>query len=182
MDRFIERFDITNFGRLISDATNKIFISIPNVHGELAKELLEAKQRISNIKIVVDCSEDSFRNGYGRADSIECLEAAGIEIFESQKNRVSFIICDEKGYFIFPESRIFVHGDVGNNAVKMDPISQLHLISYFFSSENQTEVIVVAINMFRLDFCNEVMHLDGDDPFSFAPSLSAWSFQGVTDG
>jgi len=140
MDRFIERLDSTIFGRLINDATNKIFISIPNVHPEVAKELLEAKQRFSNIKIVVDCSENSFRNGYGDAESIESLKAAGIDIFESQKNRVSFIICDEKGYFIFPESRIFAHDDVGNNAVKMDPITQLHLISYFFSSENTTEI------------------------------------------
>ena len=135
MDRFIEKFDTTNFSRLISNASDKIFVSIPNVHEEITQVLLKAKETVSNIKIVVDCSEDSFRNGYGSAESIDKLKAAGIGIFESNKNRVSFIICDEKGYFIFPESRIFVHDDVGNNAVKIDPITLIHLISYFFPPE-----------------------------------------------
>ncbi len=135
MDRFIEKFDTTNFSRLIGNASDRIFVSIPNVHEEITQVLLKAKETVSNIKIVVDCSEDSFRNVYGSAESIDKLKAAGIRIFESNKNRVSFIICDEKGYFIFPESRIFVHDDVGNNAVKIDPITQIHLISYFFPSE-----------------------------------------------
>jgi len=140
MDRFIESIDVSNFGCLINAAKNNIFISIPNVHEELSTELLNAKKRVSNIKVIVDCSENSFRNGYGNANAVDRLREAGIEVLESQNNRFSFIISDEKGYFVFLESRIFAHEDVGNNAVKMDPITRLHLISYFFSSENPDEV------------------------------------------
>jgi len=131
-EKFINIFDPLMLKEIISSAEERIYLSLPNIHIEFAKELIEANSKISDIRIVIDVSENNFRNGYGDIDAIEKLRTNNIIIFESPKNRVSFIICDNKGYFIFPESRIFAYDDVGNNAVKMDPLTQLHLVEYFF--------------------------------------------------
>jgi len=99
---------------MIRAAKDRIFISITNVHEEIAQELIKGMGNVSDIRVVVDCSENSFRNGYGSADAIDLLKSAGVTTYESRKNRVSFIICDGIGYFIFPESRIFAHDSISS--------------------------------------------------------------------
>ena len=135
--KFIEKIDPEYLDNLISESVHRLYISLPNIHQELADALIKAKSRIDDIRIVIDIAESSFRNGYGNVDAIEKLRNHPIDILVCPKNRVSFIICDDDGFFLFPESRIFSYEDIGNNAVKMDPLTQLHLIEYFFSSNTE---------------------------------------------
>ena len=132
---FIEKLDTQRFNELISSASERLYISLPNIHEELADVLLKAKTEIKDIRITLDNSEDNFRNGYGNIDAVYKLKEGGICVFDSPKNRVSFIVFDDEAYFIFPESRIFAYDDIGDNAVKIDPITKLHLIECFFPTE-----------------------------------------------
>ena len=131
-NKFIEKIDPQRFNDLISAAKQRIYLSLPNIHEEFADALLKAKSTVEDISITLDISESNFRNGYGNIEAIDKLKKGGISIFESPQNMVSFFICDDNAYFIFPESRIFAYDDIGNNAVKMDPLTQVHLIEYFF--------------------------------------------------
>lgn len=131
-NKFIEKIDPQRFNDLISAARQRIYLSLPNIHQEFADALLKAKSTVEDISITLDISESNFRNGYGNIDAIDKLKKGGISIFESPQSMVSFFICDDNAYFIFPESRIFAYDDIGNNAVKMDPLTQVHLIEYFF--------------------------------------------------
>ena len=40
----------------------------------------------------------------GNVGAIDKLRRDNVNIFVSPKNRVSFIICDDDGYFIFPKA------------------------------------------------------------------------------
>ena len=131
---FIETIDTARFEDIISSACERIYLSLPNIHEELAKELLKAKENIDDIRVVLDNSEGTIRNGYGNIDATDSLKSGGVDVFNSPKNRVSFIVYDDEAFFIFPESRIFAYDDIGCNAVKMDPMTQIHLIEYFFPS------------------------------------------------
>lgn len=130
--KFIRVIDPQSFYELIKTATQRIFVSLPNIHEEFAESILTAKAHVRDIRITIDVSESNYRNGYGNINAVEKLKQNGVAIFECSKNRISFVICDEEAYFIFPESRIFAYDDIGSNAVKMDPLTQVHLIEYFF--------------------------------------------------
>ncbi len=132
MLKFIETITPHRFDEMICSAKERIYLSLPNIHEEFAKTLINAKSTVDDIRIAIDISENNFRHGYGSIDAVEMLKTHGIKIFECCKNRVAFVICDEDAYFIFPESRIFAFEDIGSNAVKMDPFTQVHLIEYFF--------------------------------------------------
>src|SRR5687767_13897788 len=92
----------------ISEATTAIYLTLPSVDEELADLLVTLKRdKKVSIKVCVDNSEDAIRNGYGEAKGIDSLISNEIVIRESRGNRVSFIIIDNFGFIIFPESRIF---------------------------------------------------------------------------
>lgn len=105
--KFIRVIDPQSFDKLIEAATERIFISLPNIHEEFADSLLKAKTHVKDIRVTIDVSENNYRNGYGSINATEILKQNGVVIFECSKNRISFIICDDEAYFIFPESRIF---------------------------------------------------------------------------
>lgn len=117
---------------LILQAKHRVYVSLPGIHEELAHALVEAAKRGSEVRVVLDCSEESVRNGYGDLPAIEALRAAGITVYHFPKNLISFLICDERGYLIFPESRIFALDDTGTNAVELDRVTLLRLVSSFF--------------------------------------------------
>ncbi len=117
---------------LILQARYRVYVSLPGIHEELAHALVEAAKRGSEVRVVLDCSEESVRNGYGDLPAIEALRAAGITVYDFPKNLISFLISDERGYLIFPESRIFALDDTGTNAVELDRMTLLRLVSTFF--------------------------------------------------
>lgn len=92
----------------INEAKESIHIALPSIDEELSECLitLHPDKKIT-IKICVDNTENTIRNGYGETHDIEKLLQAKIEVKQLNGNRVSFILIDKKGYFIFPESRIF---------------------------------------------------------------------------
>jgi hypothetical protein len=131
--------DITDY---ISNTKDILIISLPNIYEELCESIISFKKKnnIKNTKIIIDNSEGNYRNGFGEIKAIEKLKKEGIEIYELKGNLVSFIIFDDLGYYLFPQSRIFSgEEDLTSNAVLIDPISILRLKSYFFPQKNIIE-------------------------------------------
>ena len=136
--RFIDSIDFYGLVNLISDAHERIFLSLPSIDFEVA-ELLAGYKGKANIKIVIDNSEETIRNGYGELKGIEKLRLAGIELKESEGNLISFLIVDEIGYFLFPESKIFSADPRGTNAVKIDPVTIELLVLHFFKTDAEVD-------------------------------------------
>ena len=121
---------------LIRSTERKLFVSLPLFHGEIADAIMsihrDSEKKIG-IHILVDFDAQTFRQGYGEFNSIEQLIKEGIEIKTLNDNRISFIIVDNKGYYLFIESRSMIPADKETiNAVRADPVSIVRLKQFFF--------------------------------------------------
>ncbi len=127
---FISHIGFKEIINLISKAKESIVFSSPNIHDEVSHAIFSYKKEnnVNNIKILIDNSENNYRNGYGEINAIDKLKKAGIDIYDLKGNFVSFIICDDIGYYLFTQSRIFSSDDdLSSNAVLIDPISIIRL-------------------------------------------------------
>lgn len=157
--KFIETLNYSRIIDLIFDSKTELFISLPSIDSTIADALIKRAIQVV-IKVVVDNSEESIRNGYGEVKAIESIIKAGIEINQCNGNLVSFIIADETGYFIFPQSKIFTAEPKGSNAVRIDPVTIKILKTNYFHSEpiskensfDNNEAISKSINHFEEAF------------------------------
>jgi hypothetical protein len=124
---------------LISSATKRIYYSYPSIHVEVADALLRVANSNVDIRVLIDASEKNFRNGYGNIAAVDILKGKGVQINELSNNLVSFLIVDELGYYIFPESRIFEEDGKSINAVLMSPIEVIKIIAHFFPPKSESE-------------------------------------------
>ena len=159
--KFIETLSYSKILELIFDAKTELFISLPSIDNEIAEALIERANEVI-IKVVIDNSEETIRNGYGDVKAIYKIINSGIEVKQCNGNFISFIISDKNGYFIFPQSRIFTEEPKGNNAIKIDPTTIYLLINNFF---------IVATNLYEIQ--NEI-----DDVIS----MSMDHFKDVSSG
>ena len=91
--KFIDKIDFEAYVNLIFNAKHRIYLCSPGIEEELAEALVKRVNQIE-IKVVIDNSEKTIRNGYGEIKGIETLKSAGIDIYECNGNLVSFIISD----------------------------------------------------------------------------------------
>jgi hypothetical protein len=131
---------------LILSTKNSLFLCVPSIHEEVASALRELLHRKGdsdngvNIRLLVDLDGQTFRQGYGDYKSVKQICSEKIEIKSLQDNRISFIIIDDIGYYLFVESRSMIPADKATiNAVLIDPISQVRLKTYFFNFPNEKD-------------------------------------------
>jgi len=137
--KLIETITFNEICDLIDKAEIHLYISLPSIDDEISSILIEFDK--SDItKIIIDNSEETIRNGFGETSGIENLREKNFRIFQSDGNLISFIISDDIGYFVFPQSKIFLEKAKGTNAFKLDPVTIQLLIQNFFPSERQTDV------------------------------------------
>ena len=136
--KLIETISFNELCDLIDKAENHLYISLPSIDEEIACALIDFDK--SDItRIVIDNSEEPIRNGFGEAKGLDLLRGNDFQIFQSDGNLISFIISDNIGYFIFPQSKIFIEKPKGANAFKLDPVTIQLLIQNFCPSENSAE-------------------------------------------
>jgi hypothetical protein len=132
-EKFVCSFDYASLIELFQRAEQRVCLVVPGVFDEVAEALAKRKANgIPQMQVLTDVSEDNVRNGFGSISAIETLRAAGVDVYECSDNLVSFVICDDIGYWLFPQSRIFRFEKAGTNAVSIDPISQMRLLHQFF--------------------------------------------------
>ena len=135
--KLIETLTYDKIVDLIFEAQNKLFLSLPSIDEEIAAALLK-RNKFVQIKIVIDNSEDVIRNGFGEEKGIEKLREQNCHISQSEGNLISFIISDDIGYFLFPQSKIFSENPKGANSFKIDPVTIQLLIQTYFPTEQPT--------------------------------------------
>lgn len=132
----IEKININQLLQSITNETTCLYVALPSIDNEIAKILVEKSSGIK-INLLIDNSEDVIRNGFGDINGLEQIMNSNIKTFQSNGNLISFIIADDIGYFIFPHSKLFLENATGNNAFKIDPLTQQLLIQYFFKIKNE---------------------------------------------
>ena len=137
--KYFESFTSTKIIELIKSTKSSLFICLPSIHPEIVAAIIDLKEDNRNgifaieINILVDFEPQTFRNGYGDFDSLEKLIQGEDNVKHLKDNRISFIISDDIGYFLFTESRLIKSSDnKTTNAVKIDPINIVRLKKHFF--------------------------------------------------
>lgn len=119
---------------LISSTRKHLFLCLPSMHKELTDAISTLANHNTDIHVLVDFDAQTFRQGYGNFQSIEDLIKSGIDVRTLNDNRISFIISDDNGYFLFVESRSLIPADKETiNAVRVDPVSMVRLKKFFFN-------------------------------------------------
>lgn len=70
--------------------------------------------------------------------------ATRFQIFQCEGNLISFIISDDKGYFLFPQSKIFTENSSGPNSFMIDPITIQILKTNYFPSKKPINNVYVT--------------------------------------
>jgi len=175
--------------QLIAETKNSLFLSLPFLHQEMA----EAIKQLSNknrpdgkkvdIQILIDFDAQTIRQGYGELEPVQELLNKSFNIKSMDNNRISFIISDEIGYYLFMESRSLIPADKSTiNAVKLDSVSMVRLKHYFFPSTNQEELEDELSNAIieesqQLENAEEIM----DNEKAPAKEITREEFENVTD-
>jgi hypothetical protein len=125
---------------LIQNTKKALFISMPALHQEIvnAIEALAEQEKentiSSNIHILLDLDAQTIRQGYGDFDAMKKLFSQGIDVRSLADNRISFIISDQIGYYLFIESRSLIPADKKTyNAIQIDPVSIVRIKKFFFT-------------------------------------------------
>jgi hypothetical protein len=134
--QLIESLGFKQYADLIHSARHSILYCSPNIHDEIAHALAEAAKEQVDVCVILDPSEDNYRNGFGTIKSIDILQKAGVRIYEVAQNLISFLLTDETGYLIFPQSRHFVEDGEGPNALRIDRQLQELLLFHFRPNED----------------------------------------------
>lgn len=125
---------------LVKTTKSDLYVCLPSIHGELADAIITRFQSNKdenkiNLHLLIDFDTNTFRQGYGNADAVQKLIDEGIDVKSFKDNRISFVISDSIGYYLFIESRSLIPAEKETiNAIRIDPISLLRLKKYFFSS------------------------------------------------
>lgn len=106
---FIQSIDAYYIADLIKLSNIRIILCVPGLFHETGNLIVEKyRSGFKNIKVIINCSEKIIRQGYAEIEAIQKLRDAGVPVFDQPDNLVSFIIVDDIGYFLFPQSRIFL--------------------------------------------------------------------------
>lgn len=141
---YIKSFTEEEFCSLILQTKESLYICLPLLHPKVIESIHEvydnSKGEIS-INIGLDFSPETFRQGYGEIVSYEDSWMEKYNVQQMKDNRISFVITDSVGYFLFFESRYLLPADkVTLNAVLIDPISLIRLKQHFFKSYKKSEL------------------------------------------
>lgn len=134
--KYIRKITFYDFTDIILSAKEELIISMPSLHEDMCDLILSRSKELENISVIIDNSEENYRNGYGAIEGISKMKERGIKIYNLKGNFVSFIIADKSGWYIFPQSRIFTGEDsTGMNAATINRIDILLLKRYFLNEQ-----------------------------------------------
>lgn len=132
--------------QIILSTKESLYICMPAIHEELESAITYLDYSNDNIKteikihILIDFDSQTFRQGYGNFKSVEDLINGGFDVKCLKDNRISFIISDNIGYYLFIESRSLIPADKKTiNAVKIDPVSIVRLKKFFFTETENSD-------------------------------------------
>lgn len=130
----------------IGETQKCLYVCLPSLHADLSKAIVNLNSVhnvIGNkvdIKVLIDFDAQTFRQGYGDFNEVEQFARTKFDIKSLTDNRISFIISDDKGYYLFVESRSLIPAEKSTiNAVKIDAVSIVRLKRYFFGKSDEKD-------------------------------------------
>ncbi len=139
MDYF-KSLAINDLVELITSTKKNLFICLPSMHSEMVDAIADLKHQENfddderHVSVIIDFDAQTFRQGYGDFDAVSKLMNLDVDVKNLKDNRISFIISDCEGYYVFVESRSLIPADKETiNAVRIDPVSIVQLKKYFFA-------------------------------------------------
>jgi hypothetical protein len=139
---YFEKITQENLCQLIEATENELYLCLPSIHEEIKNSILKLKDQKGQVQVhlLIDFDPQTLRQGYGEFYAISKLFPK-VKIKELPNNRISFIISDKAGFFLFIESRSIVPANIQTlNAINIDPISQVRIKQLFFPSETKDEI------------------------------------------
>ena len=141
---YIKSFTEEDLCKLILETKESLFICLPllqpKVMGAIDRMYSDLNGKVA-INIGMDFSPETFRQGYGEIESFEDIWMPVYKVINLKDNRVSFVISDTVGYYLFIESRYFIPAEKATiNAVKIDPVSMVRLKQQFFGAFEKSEL------------------------------------------
>lgn len=131
---------------LVESTKNSLYLCMPSIHKEIANAITSLdylnsfEEKEVEIHILLDFNPQTFRQGYGDCGEVVDIIKGGFDVRSMKDNRISFIISDEIGYYLFIESRTLIPSEKETiNAVRVDPVSMVRLKQYFFKDSVQTD-------------------------------------------
>ena len=141
---YIKSFTEDEFCQLILQTKESLYICLPLLHPKVMAaidQLHDKRHGKVSINIGLDFNAETFRQGYGEIGAYEDKWMVGYNVLQMSDNRISFVITDSMGYFLFFESRYLLPADkVTLNAVFLDPISIVRLKHHFFRAFKKAEL------------------------------------------
>lgn len=104
---YFKSLTITDLADLITSAKKNVYLCLPSIHEEIQNAITFLDYSSSdddnevNIQLLIDFDAQTFRQGYGEFDSVEDLWDGGFGVRQLKNNRISFIISDNIGYYLF---------------------------------------------------------------------------------
>jgi len=141
---YIKSFTEEEFCTLILQSKESLYICLPLLHPKVVEAIHEVHNNRNgeiSIYIGLDFTAETFRQGYGEILSYDEKWIEKYNVRQMMDNRISFVIADSVGYFLFFESRYLLPADkVTLNAVLIDPISIVRLKQHFFKAFKKSEL------------------------------------------
>ena len=136
-NNYLIKLSFAKLGELILNAEKRIYYAYPSIHPEVTDVILRNIEsgKKCDIRVLIDPTEKNFRHGFGDIKAVDKLRNIGVKVFEIEDNLVSFIITDDSGYFIFPQSRILEEDGKLINAVRLSKLDILKIVNYYFPPE-----------------------------------------------
>lgn len=134
---YYKSFSQDDLVEYILNTKNELFLSLPALHSEVVMAIKDLLNKpIKDVHVVIDFDAQTFRQGYGDFKSVDSLLHSRAKIKSLKNNRISFVITDDKGYYLFIESRNMVPSNKTTlNAISIDPVSIVRLKKYFFGND-----------------------------------------------
>ena len=98
---------------LIRRAHRRALLCAPSVRRDTAEALACARLRLGGdaVRVVLDCSEEVFRLGYGDLPGVESLQRAGIDIRQCAGLRLGLLVIDNQAWAFTPTA-LYVQPEV----------------------------------------------------------------------
>jgi hypothetical protein len=144
---YFKSITTTGLTELITSARKSLYLCLPSLHPEISdaigylEYLSSFEQESVKIHFLIDFDPQTFRQGYGEFEVVNGLIMEEYDVKYLRDNRISFIISDNIGYYLFIESRSLIPADKETiNAIKIDPVSIVRLKHYFFPDVNHSDI------------------------------------------
>jgi hypothetical protein len=133
----LSKISLIRLNQIIEKTKSQLFLCLPAIPLQTAKAIIELENRVPGVKInlLVDFDPQTFRQGYGEFDAVTNLRDAGFTLSNLPDNRISFVISDNTGFYLFIESQYLVPAEKETmNAIHIDGVSLVKLKQHFFNS------------------------------------------------